>query len=420
VRAGLDNIKDFLNKAANLNHKASKILEYYANEIKNLDGKSVAESSEKIKTMVLAGLRPNGTYSGNSYSLFVREFVGLTLSDPKLYIAKLKAREDLDVPLKVEETDFIDFVKSTKEITEFILNKAKSLNISFESPKEHYNEESKNKEIEDLIVDFVNDVYNLAVGVNEFTSFVYSLRKITPEYAKRAYHEISDDVLNLLGVSTLIQTKSLEIIGFPDYLTDIYSNIFFADDYYIKYTLANGIQIKPKIEAIEKLLKDYQNSLKLRTLGGAICSLNGTIWGYLTLLRDHLAKWFDGFTSIQDFYIKRAWESLTEVEWDIPEYLTSVGYDKLYCDFESFYKAIFQGSIINHALIYEDGIIKKYYKPRDYITADKDVFSEYSLSNYIPLIELFSDLMPAIFVGICDVTLRFNHKSGCIVLLWEV
>jgi len=380
IKLTTDDFRDYLSLVRKLYTLTSDFIKYYDDKIKQSHKKYLSELQEDIRNMVLGGLKPDCEYTDKAYGLFAEDFLGLSLEDRKL-CAKPGAR------VIVKETKFVEFVRLLNQLSKFIIDEGvKNLNISNNVSQEN---NTSQQNIEDLITEIIRTVYDLSVGVNAFATGVFGLRKITPEYRKKAYENIPDDLLKALGFSKLINGKGFEIEGFPDYFT---KSVLYVTGDYKTYLYINGVPI------LSELKKYGINTIEPKTLGGAICILNEIIWRYIDLLYNMLSKWYNGIVNIENEYIKEAWRSLDDFGWRMPEYLEAFNsnYNKAgYNDFKKILNV--QLSSDPNLLMYDEyGMI----------------FSIGLRRGVPPLSELFVDLMPAIFLGIIDTTLVYDDHSG--------
>lgn len=408
-------LKEFLNNVGSLHSITLNFLRYYDDIIKQASERKVHELSENIKGMVLGGINSNGEYSENAYSLFIKDFLGLYIENPKLYVAKLKLEEKPDVKVIAEESMFIKFTKLLNRISGFIIDKAaKELDIVIKGIKE---ERINEYNVEDLIGELIKKSYNLSVGINRFSTTVWSLRKITPHFLKKAYGEIKEDLLELLGLSELIKMKNYEIWGFSDYFTKcmLYDTSSVGGG--PQLIIINGVPIVSNLAIVRKYLDKYHvDSIAPETLGGAICMLNEIIWRYIKLLGDRISRWFNGYVDVEKVYIKNAWNSLDNIGWSIPQYIEK---ERAYAEFNKLLEGVVgssHGSPFKF-LVYEDGIISKYIQWIYGGSYARSEFEEYRLSDYITLPQLFDDLMPAIFLGAIDITLYLKDRKALLILV---
>lgn len=387
-----DGFRDYLNRVARLHALTRSFIEHYDSTIRRADGRRVYELREDVRGMVLGGMRPDGEYAENAYALLVKDLVGLYLEDPKLYVSKLRVGARPDVKVVVRETDFVRFVRLLNRISGFVLSRAGELLPGGASRGEGG---AERRGVEELVAELLRASYDLCVGVHGFPTSVWGLRKITPRYLKRAYGNVPEGLLSVLGFSRLWSAGSYELWGFPDYFTRC---VVYRDSYGYTYMYINGVPVRGA------------DPVKPETLGGAICMLNEVVWRYSSLLRGTLSRWYEGVVDVEGEYVREAWSSLSDIGWHIPDYLTRPDYPakKLYAPFERALEGVvgtYGGSPFSFLVYDEDGVASKLVVWVYRGSYDRSGFDERRLSRYILLPELFNDLMPAMFLGVVDVTL---------------
>ena len=409
-----EELKDYLTHVGKLYTLTSTFIKYYNDVIKQANGRMVHELQEDLRNMVLSGLKPDGEYIENAYALFIKDFTGLSIEDPKLYVAKLKVVEKPDVKVIVQENPFIEFALLLNKVSGFIVDKAKELNLGEFSAGESG---VKQQNIEDLITEIIKTSYEVSVGVHNFPTSVFGLRKITPQYMKKAYGNIPENLLKSLGFSKLMSLKSYELWGFPDYFTKCVVYV----PYGYRGMFINGIPARLKVlEEIQtrSIYLQTFNPVEPKTLGGAICILNEIVWRYINLLYRTLSKWYENIINLEKKYVEEAWKSLSDSGWrwslpkrsGVPEYLEYLkGWLGYYSGSE--------GGYFRFLIYDEDGLVSKYAEFTSSYAGSVFFKEEHILQlspRYIVLPELFNDLMPAIFVGVVDATLSLDVCSdGC-------
>ena len=403
-----DDFKDYLSKVNKLYALTRNLIEYYDNVVEQANEKNVHELPKSLRNIIISGLKPDGEYSKNAYALFIKDFIGLYIDDPKLYTSKLRLGVKPNAKIVTKETKFMKFVRLLNKVSKFILNRTRELNLISNIDTSTEESETKQQSIEELITKLIETSYALSVGVNTFSTSICGLRKITPHYMKKAYENLSEDFLRTLGFSRLVSIREYEIWGFPDYFT-----ICTVHENY--YLFINGVVSDSEWIPENLWMTDI---IRPKTLGGAICILNETIWRYINLLYDILSKGYKGIINIEEKYVEKAWKSLDDIGWNMPEYMKIGIYERLYSDFRDVLRGRIgssYGSSFKFLIPDDDGIIKEYIQW--VYRGSHSGFNTYSLSRYILLPELFDDLLPAIFLGVIDVTLYFNNQRALLILV---
>jgi len=427
-----EEFRRYLQAVAELNVYASKILEWLEANVYSVVGEDVQQAkapirkwSEVIRRAVVMGLHVVGAqnveYSSNAYALFVKDFFGLYIEDYRVYANRLALGEDIsDLNIIFEgDTQFINFVKDAHRVTEFILKKAGEIGVSIDKPK------IGAKSIEEFVDGFTQKAYEISVGVNSFATAAWGLRKILLAYMKKMYEGVSQQFLTTLGFEKLLEAKLIELWGFKDYFTQLSVYCQSRRDYYF---VINNIplpvyfpkflnSLSTRAEQMQ-VLRGLEELRELHTLGGAICALNEIIWRYIHRLSSVGTKWFKGYTDLEKTYVDVAWKRLKEAGYDIPSYIRSVDfcfdterYDivRMLDDTTASYWYL---RSIAGVIIDDSGAVKqKISCDLGYCSCGEGPLTEPLLAS-----RLFYDLMPAIFLGVADVTIAtrfYGAKADC-------
>jgi hypothetical protein len=418
-----------LQVVAELNAYASKILEWLEVNVYSAVGEGVQQAKapigkwpEVIRRAVVMGLHvvgpQNVEYSSNAYALFIKDFFGLYIEDYRVYANRLALGEDIsDLNIVFTgDTQFINFVKDAQRVTEFILKKSNEIGVNIDKPK------TEVKSIEELVEGFIQKAYEVSVGVNNFATAVWGLRKILPAYMKKIYGELPQQFLTALGFEKLLEAKLVELWGFEDYFTQLAVYWGAGGEYYF---VINNVplpvyfpkflnRLSTRAEQMQ-VLRGLEELRELHTLGGAICALNEIIWRYIHRLSSVGTKWFKGYTDLEKTYVDMAWKILKEAGYDIPSYIRGVDfcyyterYDivRMLDDVTAPYWYLNRTGVI----IDDSGIV------RQKISCTAYSCSEESLTEPLLASRLFYDLMPAIFLGVADVTITtrfYGAKADC-------
>jgi len=424
-----EEFRKFLQVVAELNAHTSKILDWLKVNVYNIIGEGVQQAKapigkwpEDIRKAVVMGLHvigpQNAEYSPNAYALFIKDFFGLYIEDYRVYANKLALGEDIsDLNIVFTgDTQFINFVKDAHRVTEFILKKANEIGVSIDKPK------IESKSIEESVEKFIQKAYEVSIGVNNFATAVWGLRKILSAYMKKIYEGVPQQFLTTLGFEKLLEAKLVELWGFEDYFTQLAIYRGAEGEYYF---VINNVplpiyfsrflnRLSTRAEQIQ-VLRGLEELRELHTLGGAICALNEIIWRYIHRLSDIGAKWFKDYTDLEKAYADVTWKKLKEAGYDVPPYIRSVDF---WLDIErhdivqmldntkdSYWYLKEVGVIID-----DSGIVKQKISCTSYSC------NEESLTEPLLAARLFYDLMPAIFLGVADVTITtrfYGAKANC-------
>jgi hypothetical protein len=375
---------------------------------------------KEVQEAVVAGLVVEPLkipyYSPNAYAMFLKDFLGVYLENPAAYVEKLVLGSELtDINIVFKKTMFLEFIEKIHKITEFILSKACEVGVEVALPKPV--EVTQETIIADIIEKFIEKAYEVTVGVNRFATAIWSLRKITPGYLKAIYGEAPQQLLSALGFRQLLKTKYVELWGFEDYFTElsIYCiEVSSRDCRY--YAVINNVptplgflEYINKVEDVAKrtrILKLTEEVHKLKTVGGAICSLNEAVWKYIRRLSNIGSKWFSDYVDLEKEYVGRARRRLGEHGWSIPEYL-GAGMVREH-NVSSEHPGIISSMIYDEK---SDQIIGEVRTGSSYCSCEEYYFGDVIKGGLVypefsSITKLFLDLMPAIVYGVADVTLK--------------
>ena len=425
----VDEFKKYLQIVRELNAIASGIEEWHSRNVLSVVGMPRVEEarvqygklSEEVKKIVVSGLRveqyKQPYYVDNAYAMFAKDFLGIQLENPVALTEKLSFGEDVsDVGVMFRRVEFLEFVSKVREVTSFILKKARELGVGVELPK------PVEKPVHELIEEFVQKAYEVTVGVNEFATAVWGLRKIMPSYMKKVYGDTPQQLLTSLGFDKLLEVKHAKLWGFEDYATRlavycmgyaIVSNIPTpyglyreVSGVYTTYAIVNNIPTPSRfIDSLhrevsdntkrQRILKQVEQWHSLTTLGGAICSLNQVVWSYNRKLSDVLNKWFSEYVDLEHEYVREALKKLGELRWTTPQYLH---YSQIH-DITSDYFEFRAGFVYDESGVVEHVILRE----GDACTCRYREQSEIGL-----IARVLYDLAPAMLLGVSDVTLRLR------------
>jgi len=191
------------------------------------------------------------------------------------------------------------YAKKISELASNIIDKAETI-YSTRLPAYEAREPSDIYELIELGREFLEKAFNLTIGAEPRTFFIWSLRKITKIYLKEHYPKLKDQevfnsIARILGLEVLLEPPKME----PEELFEDYTLYGYPD-------FATELQVKQK------------------TLGGLVCELNETIW---ELSRDDEIRSYDtlyerpklreyGQYSLYSDYIMRARDLLDSIGWD--------------------------------------------------------------------------------------------------------
>ena len=298
----------FENDIKPIRDKAEMLLRFWEQLSDNCASLSIFEIKDKkyLLENLMGGLRINGEYSNKSIALFYEEFFGWKLENAFSYLKNQEIGIDFEVFTKIEETEFIQFLRKLIEQCEVILN------IAFEEEIIHSPEiidkgiEFKNllesdEELIYLIAELYESILRFTINHNEKTLFLWTIRKITKRHLCFQYKE-------------LCESKGFDILRNRFGLT-----IFFSP------------KIEENTEVAKKILDEYTIwFFRESGLGFNICDLNNFIFEQFNetsiygsnKLWDRLRFLFPNHNSLEIEYFEYAKRNLSY--WQMPDYIDTM------------------------------------------------------------------------------------------------
>ncbi len=331
------------------------------------------EEDENLKKILLGGVKENGEYTDRSLANFYKMFFGVSLSNLQECIVSQREGITPQVTVTVKGSEFITFVKSIRERTDAILELAYQNGLidstSWNAPETELKEIMKDsKKIADLIKEFYDSGLKITLNHNQHTLFLWTIRKITRRYLDVAYPELeNEDKFDVL--------KS--IVGLEKYFEP---------------------EIEEKTDKDRKVRRDYTIwHLPENSFGWMICGLNEVIWEYLgkESFREDLEFLFENVIDSRNEFMEKAKKSINN--WKFPENIkTSDKYGKHISGRSGPWTYTYTISGIMLTSYHQQGCSAR---------------GKWSSSSYecnIPLLTLFGDISPALFLGIADVSIINN------------
>jgi len=271
--------------------KYSWILKEYWEELRNeFDALPFDEIREEDRPLFLGGIiQRDEIYTRNSLAKFYAKFFGMKLKDIQSWILQSQTGEALtEINVEVVETEFIKFVKEVFTLLDYGLLHQR-LVTDFKEPELDYEELKKNpNKVKELIRNFYQGILNISLNYNYGTFFLCSINQITCRYMKAAYPRIDkvlDFLINEFGLTELKWNNPIK----PESKT-------FRD-----YTIY--------------CFPEYNPNNKGKSFGGAICTLNETIWrvfSYSSETKNTLGMLFGNIPILKEEFRERIKSRLPE------------------------------------------------------------------------------------------------------------
>jgi len=242
------------------------------------------EKDENFKKILLGGVTESGEYSEQSLALFYNTFFGVRLSNLQEYLISQKEGVTSQVTGTVEESEFMKFVENIKEKTNAILESASQNGLTdavdSELPEADFEALLEDPEkVTELIEALYNKTLKITVNYNQYTLFLWTIRKITRRYLEAAYpglqvEEKFDALKSIVGLAKYFETE-----------------------------------IEEKTENDRKVKRNYTIwHLPDDSFGGKVCELNEIVWEDLEKenFRKDLSILFDSVVDLKGEFMTRA------------------------------------------------------------------------------------------------------------------
>ncbi|MHA1631203.1 MAG: hypothetical protein ACTSXC_00035 [Candidatus Freyarchaeota archaeon] len=200
----------------------------------------------------------------------------------------------------MSKTDVLGYVDHISVLLARVLNRACEMGLVAQAEVQNAQEDSrkvalemldKPEELPDKFVDFLNKALRLTVAYNEYTRFIWHLRKISKKYMAEFYPEmlkpeVFEFIRKLLGLSEYVvpQVEDPEIV-------DLYT--IFSFDHAVM-CVDPGRRTYSTIDGMDVNFYRYFNGWlpsvyePYSTIGGCLCRVNELIWGLFRYCRDPL------------------------------------------------------------------------------------------------------------------------------------
>jgi hypothetical protein len=256
-------------------------------EIKITHGKFLSEVMKSMPSLELVfagGTSPPDNYEEGGLASVYNSLLGTSIKLREYYFLKLLGKEPKTI-CTVKKTEVVDYLDHIHVLLERVFSRACELGLVTQTEVQGVQENSgkaarevlaKPEDISEKFVELLNKALELTVAYNDYTRFIWYLRKIPKKYMKEFYPELLKPevfkfIQELLGLSEYIipQVEDPEIV-------DLYT--IFSFDYAIRAgpAMIDGMNINAFNYFQGRLPPTYE---PYRTIGGCLCRINELIWG---------------------------------------------------------------------------------------------------------------------------------------------
>ena len=314
----------------------------------------VVKGIPSLELVFVGGTSPPDRYEEGSLALIYKYLLGTSIKLREYYFLKQHGKEP-KTPCTAERTRVVDYIDHIHTLLERVVARALELGLLTQDDIQKIQESSvetiretiaRPERISEIFVELLNRALGITVAYNEYTRFVWHLRKIPKKYIAELYPEllkpeVFEFVQRFLGLSEYIvpQVEDPEI-------RDLYTIYSFdhateALVYYHDRTtgLAHG-----RIDGLDGIVIEEYLAGKLppshelyKTVGGCLCRVNELIWGlfrfgdYLRLVAtgevpDPLEEWKkmvkSGPPTLWKLNYPSSYEDLSILDEQLPAVLT--------------------------------------------------------------------------------------------------
>jgi len=250
----------------------------------------VIKDAPNLELVFAAGTSPPDKYEEEGLALVYKSLFGTNIKLREYYFLKSLGKEPKTI-CAVEKTAVVNYLDHMSVLVERILSRASELELITQAELQNIQEESRKvvqvvlanpESVSERFTEFLNRALRLTVAYNEYTRFIWHLRKIPKKYVMEFYPELLKPnafkfIQELLGLSEYIvpQVEDPEIV-------DMYT--MFSFDYATKvteptrtgYSTLDGREVNVYTYFKGGLPPTYD---PYKTIGGCMCRVNELIWG---------------------------------------------------------------------------------------------------------------------------------------------
>jgi hypothetical protein len=261
----------------------------------------ILKNMPSLELAFIAGTSPPDRYEEDGLALIYKSLLGASIKLCEYYFLKSFSKEPKTVCM-IEKTIITDYLDHIHFLLNRLLMHVCELELITCEEVQNIQESSQRTAKEILVkpegisegfVNLLNKALGLTITYNEYTRFVWYLRKISKKYIKEFYPELlkpeaSKFIQKLLGLREYIVPQ----VEDPD-IIDMYT--IFSFDYAVKateptrggYAMIDGIYVDTYEYFTGQLTSIYE---PYETVGGCLCRINELIWGlfHSPLTRDRL------------------------------------------------------------------------------------------------------------------------------------
>jgi len=246
-------------------------------------GKFLSEVVKEMPSMELvfaAGTSPPDKYEGEGLALVYKSLLGAYIKLREYYFLKSLGKEP-KTTCTVEKTGVINYLDRIFVLLERVLARACELELITKEELQSVQENSrrivqeilaKPESISERFAELLNKALKLTANYNEYTRFIWHLRKIPKKYMAGLYSELPKS-----ETFKLIQ----EILGLREYIVPQVEDPEIVDMYTI-FSFDYATRVDERFLSIEYGFSPTSTYEPYGTIGGCLCRINELIWELFT------------------------------------------------------------------------------------------------------------------------------------------
>jgi len=253
----------------------------------------VTKGMPSLELIFVGGTSPPDRYEEGSLALIYKHLLGTSIKLREYYFLKQHGKEP-KTPCAVERTTVVDYLDHVHTLLECVVARALELRLLVQDEIQKIQESSveavretlaRPERISEIFVELLNRALGITVARNEFTRFIWHLRKIPKKYIAELYPEllkpeVFEFVQRFLGLREYITPQ----VEDPE-IRDLYT--IYSFDHAMEalgYGRIDGFDIRVEAYLTGALPPSHE---PYKTVGGCLCRVNELIWG-LFRFRDYL------------------------------------------------------------------------------------------------------------------------------------
>jgi hypothetical protein len=260
-------------------------------------GKFLSEVVKEIPSLEQAfvgGTSPPEKYEENSLARIYKELLGAHVNLREYYFLKKLGKEP-KIPCKVEPTEIVSYIERISVLLELVVTQARDFGLLSQSSIQDAAESSKKNvdeifkepaRISEKFVDFLTKAIGITATYNEYTRFIWFLRKIPKKYIKELYPELLKPEVFRFFEDLGLREYIVPQVEDPE-IAEMYTILSF--DYLLKLEEVKEtrggemyITIDGKGYRLFSQCIPYFGDESYKTIGGCICRLNELIWHFFS------------------------------------------------------------------------------------------------------------------------------------------